>query len=148
MDVASNNPLQVLLVEDNPGDVMLITGYFKESISAPVMHVVSDGNEATAFLQQQKAYTQAPRPNLILLDLSLPGKSGWEVLAEIKADPRLRDIPVIALTTCFLDEEVTRAYNLRANCLISKPLVFEEYMRILKAIDDFWLGAVTYPVRR
>lgn len=141
----SAKPIEILLVEDNPGDVRLTVEAFKEGKVRNNLSVVEDGAAALAFLRRQGKYADAPRPDLVLLDLNLPGKDGREVLAEIKADPGLRRIPVIVLTTSQAEQDVLKAYNLNANCYISKPIDLTEFFAVVRSIEDFWLAIVKLP---
>ena len=138
-------PIEMLLVEDNPDDVDLTIEALEDAKIANRLHVVSDGVAALAFLNREGGYVHAPRPDLILLDLNLPKKGGREVLAEIKNDPKLRCIPVVVLTTSSADEDILRAYDLHANCYITKPVDFEQFSRVIHAIEDFWLTVVKLP---
>jgi chemotaxis family two-component system response regulator Rcp1 len=138
-------PVQMLLVEDNPGDVRLTKENLKDAKVTVNLHVVGDGVEAMAFLRQEGKYTGAPRPDLVLLDLNLPKKDGREVLAEIKQDPDLRRIPVVVLTISNAEEDILKSYNLHANAYVTKPLNLEQFARITKAIEDFWLTVVKLP---
>ncbi len=138
-------PIEMLLVEDNPDDVDLTIEALDDAKIANRLHVVSDGVAALAFLHREGGYARAPRPDLILLDLNLPKKGGREVLAEIKNDPKLRCIPVVVLTTSSADEDILRAYDLHANCYITKPVDFEQFSRVIHAIEDFWLTVVKLP---
>ncbi|MDO8567633.1 MAG: response regulator [Dehalococcoidales bacterium] len=147
MDINSGKVIDILLVEDNPGDVRLTLEALKESKVRNNMFVVEDGVEAMEFLRQKGKYAKAPRPDLILLDLNLPRKSGREVLAEVKADNSLRQIPVVVLTVSKSDEDVVRAYDLHANCYITKPIDFEQFMKITKSIEEFWLTIVRLPTK-
>ena len=140
-------PIEILLVEDNPGDVRLTLEVFKESKMHNNLSSVGDGVEALAFLRREGKYIQSPRPDLILLDLNLPKKDGREVLAEIKEDPDLRRIPVVVLTTSRAERDVARSYNLHANCYISKPIDLEQFVTVVRAIEDFWLTIVKLPSR-
>ncbi len=140
-------PIEVLLVEDNPADVRLTEEAFKEGRVVNHLSVVSDGVEATEFLHRTGKYTAAPRPDLILLDLNLPRKSGREVLQEVKADPLLRRIPVMILTTSNAAQDLHRAYNLHANCYIAKPVDFDQFLSVVRAIEHFWFNIVTLPVK-
>jgi len=140
-------PIEILLVEDNPGDVRLTLEVFKESKMRNNLSAVGDGVEALAFLRREGKYVQSPRPDLILLDLNLPKKDGREVLAEIKEDPDLRCIPVVVLTTSQAERDVVRSYNLHANCYISKPIDLEQFIRVVRSIEDFWLAIVKLPPR-
>jgi CheY-like chemotaxis protein len=138
-------PFRILLVEDSPGDVRLIQEAFKEGKLLNSLHVVNDGVEALAFLRRQDKYVQAPRPELILLDLNLPKKDGRELLAEIKADEDLRRIPVVVLTISEAEEDILKSYNLHANCFITKPVEFAKFMGVVKAVEDFWFKIVRLP---
>ena len=137
--------IEILMVEDNPGDVRLTREPMKEGKISNRLSVVGDGVEALEFLRRQGRFAEAPRPDLILLDLNLPRKDGREVLAEVKSDPALRTIPVVVLTTSHADEDVIRAYNLHANCYITKPVDFNQFMKVVQQIDDFWVNLVTLP---
>jgi len=137
--------VEILLVEDNPDDVDLTIEAFKESRSKSHLNVVEDGVEALAFLRRQGVYKAAPRPDLILLDLNLPKKSGHEVLAEVKADPDLRQIPVVVLTTSAADTDVARSYDLAANCFITKPVDLEAFISVVRVVDRFWRDIATLP---
>jgi two-component system, chemotaxis family, response regulator Rcp1 len=139
--------IQVLLVEDNPGDVRLTREAFRDAKVHLDMHVAADGVEAMEFLLRQGAYSQSPRPDLILLDLNLPRKDGREVLAEIKGDPSLMSIPVVILTTSAADADIERSYLLQANCYISKPVDLEGFLTVIRSIDDFWLSVVKLPTK-
>jgi len=138
-------PIKILLVEDNPGDVRLTQEAFKENKVRNSLSVVGDGLEAMTFLRRVDKYTDAPRPDLILLDLNLPKKDGREVLAEIKEDPDLKSIPVVVLTTSKAEEDIIKTYNLHANCYITKPVDLEQFITIVKSIEDFWLTVVKLP---
>jgi CheY-like chemotaxis protein len=140
-------PIEILLVEDNPGDVRLTQEALKDAKVANTLHVVEDGIAALDFLHRRAPYEAVPRPDLILLDLNLPRRNGREVLAEIKSDDRLKVIPVVVLTTSQAEEDVLRAYHLHANCYISKPVDFEQFTTIIKTIEDFWLSIVVLPPR-
>jgi CheY-like chemotaxis protein len=140
-------PIDILLVEDNPGDVRLTQETFKESKILNTMHVVRDGVEAMAFLRQEGEYADAPRPDLILLDLNLPRKDGREVLEEIKDDDQLRRIPVVVLTISYAEEDILRAYNLHGNCYITKPIDLDQFIKVVRGIEDFWLTIVRLPSR-
>ncbi len=140
-------PIDVLLVEDNPGDVRLTREALKEGKVWSTLHVVEDGEAALAFVRQQGSYTNAPRPDLILLDLNLPRKDGREVLALLKADENLKRIPVVILTTSQAEEDIVRAYNLNANCYITKPVDFDQFIKVVRAVEEFWLTIVKLPVR-
>jgi CheY-like chemotaxis protein len=138
-------PIEILLVEDNPGDVRLTIEALKEGKVRNNLAVAKDGVEALAFLRRQGSYTDASRPDLILLDLNLPRKDGREVLAEIKEDPSLRRIPVVVLTTSKAEEDIVRTYDLHANCYITKPVDLEQFISVVRSIDDFWLSVVRLP---
>ncbi len=138
-------PIEILLVEDNPGDVRLTREALKEAKVINRLTVVKDGVEALAFLRRQDPYTQAPRPHLILLDLNLPKKDGREVLAEIKVDEDLKRIPVVILTTSQDERDVFKSYHFHANCYITKPVDLEQFMQVVKSIEEFWLGIVVLP---
>ena len=138
-------PIEVLLVEDSPGDVRLTREALKDAKVQISLHVVSDGMEAMAFLQRTEAHVLAPRPDLILLDLNLPRKDGREVLREIKESETLRSIPVVILTTSASEKDVLRSYQLHANCYISKPVDLEGFLTVVQSIDNFWLSVVKLP---
>jgi chemotaxis family two-component system response regulator Rcp1 len=137
--------IEILLVEDNPGDVRLTVEAFKESKVHNNLSAVGDGVKAISFLRREGKYTDVPRPDLTLLDLNLPRKNGREVLAEIKEDPDLKRIPVIILTTSKAEEDILKTYDLHANCYITKPVGFDQFIEVVKAIEDFWLTTVTLP---
>jgi CheY-like chemotaxis protein len=138
-------PIEVLLVEDNPGDVQLTQIALEESKISVHLSVVEDGVEAMAFLRKQEKYAATPHPDIILLDLNLPKKDGREVLAEIKADNTLKRIPVVVLTTSHAEEDVLKAYNLSANCYITKPVDFDQFVKIVQSIENFWFTIVKLP---
>jgi chemotaxis family two-component system response regulator Rcp1 len=140
-----NGCIQVLLVEDNPGDVRLTKEALKEGKLLNQLTVVGDGVEALSFLRKEGIYADALQPELILLDLNLPKKDGREVLAEIKADPNLRRIPVVVLTTSSAEEDILKIYDLHANCYITKPVDLEQFMGVVKSIEDFWVSVVKLP---
>ncbi len=131
---------EILLVEDSQGDIRLIREALREICGGHVLHVVNDGVEALAFLHRTGAYVSTPRPDLVLLDLNLPRKNGREVLYEIKRDPQLRDIPVIVLTISTAEEDIVTAYRLHANCYVIKPVNLDNFFRVLKAIESYWLS--------
>jgi two-component system, chemotaxis family, response regulator Rcp1 len=137
--------MEVLLVEDNPGDVRLTQEAFQECDVPVHFTVAADGVEALDVLNRRGLHMNSPRPNLILLDLNLPRKNGREVLLEIKADDDLRRIPVIIMTTSTADQDIQRAYNLNANCYITKPVEFEHFVRVVRSIENFWLTTATLP---
>jgi|SRR5581483_3111913 len=142
---AHSRPIEVLLVEDNPADVRLTQEAFKEGRVTNHLSVVNDGVEAMDFLHRAAPYQGAPRPDLILLDLNLPKKSGREVLEEIKADPVLRRIPVMILSTSRADQDLQKAYNLHANCYITKPVDLDQFLNVVRSIEHFWFNIVTLP---
>lgn len=139
--------IEVLLVEDNPGDVRLTREALKDGRLLNNLSVVGDGVEALSFLRRQGKFVEAALPDLILLDLNLPKKDGREVLAEIKADPALRRIPVVVLTTSSAEEDILKTYDLHANCYITKPVDLEQFMRVIKSIEDFWVSVVKLPCK-
>ena len=143
--VERNGPIEILLVEDNPGDVRLTREALKEGKVYSNLHTVKDGVEAMEFLRRQGKFKDAPRPDIILLDLNLPKKDGREVLQEIKTDDLLKRIPVVVLTTSKAEEDVLRTYDLHANCYVTKPVDLEKFMVVVKSIDVFWLTVVTLP---
>ena len=143
--VERNGPIEILLVEDNPGDVRLTKEALREGKVYSTLHTVKDGVEAMEFLRRQGKFKDAPRPDIILLDLNLPRKDGREVLEEIKSDDSLKRIPVVVLTTSKAEEDVLRTYNLHANCYVTKPVDLEKFMVVVKSIDVFWLTVVTLP---
>jgi CheY-like chemotaxis protein len=137
--------VEILLVEDNPADVELTREALEHAKLRNRLHVALDGLAALAFLRRQGPYAAAPRPDLILLDLNLPRKDGREVLAEIKADPNLKVIPVVILTTSQAEEDILKSYALNANCYVTKPVDFAAFMKVVQAIDDFWFSVVVLP---
>jgi chemotaxis family two-component system response regulator Rcp1 len=137
--------VEILMVEDNPGDVRLTQEALKEGKVLNNMHVAEDGVEAMAFLRREGKYADAPRPDVILLDLNLPKKDGREVLAEIKEDPNLRRIPVVVLTVSKAEEDILKTYDLNANCYITKPINLDQFIKVVKSIEQFWLTIVTLP---
>ena len=139
--------IDVLLVEDDPGDVLLIKEAFEDNKVRNRLHVVSDGVEAIEFLRKQGASGSAPTPDLVLLDLNLPRMDGREVLAEIKADEDLRQIPVVVLTTSKAEEDVLRSYKLHANAYVTKPVDFDRFIEVVRQIDDFFVTVVKLPSR-
>lgn len=141
----STRPVEILLVEDNPGDVRLAIEALKEGKVVVNMSVAGDGVEAMEFLRRQGKYADAPRPDLILLDLNMPRKDGREVLAELKADDELKRIPVVVLTTSKAEEDIVKTYNLNANCYITKPVDLDQFIHVVKSIHDFWLTVVKLP---
>ena len=138
-------PIQLLLVEDNPGDVLLSRKTFRDTNKYVHTHVVSDGVEAMAFLRKEGPFTRAPRPDIILLDLNLPRMDGREVLAQIKADDSLKMIPTVVLTTSDAEADIIRSYQLQANCYLCKPVELAAFEKLAKSINDFWLTSVKLP---
>ena len=147
MTTSRRTPVDVLLVEDSPGDVRLTREAFREANPAVQMHVASDGIEAMAFLRQEGANADAPRPDFILLDLNLPKMYGREVLALIKDDDSLRTIPTIILTTSEADADILHSYELNANAYLRKPVTLEAFEALVRSINDFWLTKVMLPQR-
>ncbi|MBI2924168.1 MAG: response regulator [Verrucomicrobia bacterium] len=145
MTQSAGRPIEILLVEDNAGDARLTVEIFKDAKVRNNLSRVADGVEALEFLRRQGPFGQAPRPDLILLDLNLPRKDGREVLADIKADDNLRRIPVVVLTTSDAEEDILRAYNLNANCYVTKPVDLDQFLRVVKTIEEFWLTIVKLP---
>jgi CheY-like chemotaxis protein len=138
-------PVEILLVEDSPSDADLTADALSEGKVLNNLHWVEDGVEALAFLRRQGKHGDAPRPDIILLDLNLPKKDGREVLAEVKADPSLKLIPVVILTTSAAERDILRTYELNANCYITKPIGLEQFMEVVKLIETFWLAVVQLP---
>lgn len=141
----SGKPIEILLVEDNPADVRLTEEALKEGKVRNNLHVTRDGVDALEFLMRVGKYADAVRPDLILLDLNLPRKDGREVLAAIKADPDLKLIPVVVLTTSSAEADILKSYKLHANCYITKPVDLDQFVKVVKSIDDFWLTVVRLP---
>jgi two-component system response regulator len=143
---ASNiQPIEILLVEDNPGDARLTQEVLKDSKIRNNLHIVADGVEAMAFLRREGQYASAPRPDIILLDLNLPRMDGREVLKAIKADESLRRIPIVIMTTSDDEHDILAAYDLYANCYITKPVDFQRFIEIVKTIENFWFSIVRLP---
>ncbi|RSM36109.1 response regulator [Amycolatopsis balhimycina DSM 5908] len=140
-------PIDILLVEDDPGDVLMTREAFEHHKIRNALHVVSDGVEALEFLKREGRFGEAPRPGLILLDLNLPRKDGRELLGEIKRDPGLCTIPVVVLTTSEAEEDILRSYELHANAYVTKPVDFEKFIEVVRKIDDFWVTVVQLPHR-
>ena len=138
-------PINILLVEDNPGDVRLTQEAFREGNITVNLDVARDGVEAIAYLRKQVPFTDAITPDLILLDLNLPKRDGREVLAEVKADPDLKRIPVVVLTTSNAEADIMKTYNLHVNCYINKPVDFDRFFEIVQKIEDFWLSTAVLP---
>lgn len=142
---AFGKPVEILLVEDNPGDVRLTVEALKDGKLRNSLSVVKDGVEALALLRRQGQYAEAARPDLILLDLNLPRMDGREVLAQIKQDPSLRRIPVVVLTSSHAEQDIIRSYDLQANCYITKPVDLYQFATVVKSIEDFWFTIVKLP---
>jgi CheY-like chemotaxis protein len=142
---SSLHPIEILLVEDNPGDSRLAKEALKESKLKNNLYVAEDGVEAMNFLYKTGKYSKMPRPDLVILDLNLPKKDGREVLAEIKNDDNLKRIPVVILTISKAEEDILKTYNLHANCYVTKPLDLDQFMKVVKSIEDFWLTIVKLP---
>ena len=140
-----NDPVVILMVEDNPTDVLIAREGFSGAQMRNTLHVANNGVEAIEFLNQRGKYAAAPRPDLIVLDLNMPRKNGQEVLAEIKADDNLKHIPVVILTTSKSKDDISKAYGLHANSYISKPVDFDEFTKVVQTIQDFWFSVVTLP---
>lgn len=138
-------PIEILLVEDNPGDVRLTVEALKEAKVRNNLRIVTDGEDAMDVLYRRGKYTNATHPDLILLDLNLPKKDGREILAEIKKDTVLKRIPIVILTTSSAEEDILRAYDLHANCYITKPVDFDQFMKVVQSIESFWLTIVCLP---
>jgi len=138
-------PIEILLVEDNPGDVRLTREALTANKIRNTLHVVADGVQALAFLRKQGKHANAPRPHIILLDLNLPKKDGREVLAEIKGNGDLRRIPVVILTTSGAEEDILKAYDLNANCYVTKPVNLDSFIKVVRSIESFWLTIVELP---
>jgi CheY-like chemotaxis protein len=148
MEHISVRPIEILLIEDNPGDARLTQEALREARVSNRLSHVHDGVEAMAFVRGEPPFADAPRPDLILLDLNLPRKDGREVLAELKDDPVLRLIPVVVLTTSEAEQDVLRTYELHGNCYITKPVDLEKFLHIVRAVESFWLAIVKLPGRR
>lgn len=144
-NVANAEPIEILLVEDNPGDARLTVEALREARVPTRLHIVDDGIKALVFLRREGEYATAPRPRLILLDLNLPGKHGREVLAELKDDRELKRIPVVVLTTSELEQDILKAYDLHANCYIAKPADLDAFSTFVKSMEDFLLTIVKLP---
>ncbi|HLI10852.1 MAG TPA: response regulator [Alphaproteobacteria bacterium] len=144
-DTRPARPVEILLVEDNPADARLTRELLREGKIHNSCHHVIDGVEALRFLRREGDYAAAPRPDLILLDLNLPRKDGREVLADLKADPKLRNIPVVVLTTSEAEQDIVKTYELHANCYITKPVGLDKFITIVRAIESFWLTVVKLP---
>lgn len=145
MAVSGSRPIEILMIEDNPGDVRLARENLKEAKISNRLNVVADGAEALAYLRQEGRYAEAARPDLILLDLNLPRKNGQEVLAELKSDEKLRRIPVVVLTSSEAEEDIIKAYDLHVNSYVTKPVNLDQFIRVIRSIEDFWLAIVRLP---
>ena len=145
MSIDIGRPAEVLLVEDSPGDVRLTREALKEGKVRNNLSVVNDGVEAMEFLRREGKYADAPRPDIVLLDLNMPRKDGREVLAEMKSDEALKRIPVVILTTSEAEQDILRTYDLHANCYLTKPVDLEQFISIVKSVEDFWLTIVQLP---
>ncbi|GBE05850.1 MAG TPA: response regulator [Nitrospirae bacterium] len=144
----SMRPFNILLVEDNAGDIRLVKEGLKEGKLYHNLHVVEDGEKAMEFLRQEAEFSGAPRPDIVLLDLNLPRKDGREVLAEIKNDMKLKNIPIIVLTTSDAEQDITKTYEHHANCYVTKPVDFEQFNRVITAIEKFWFTIAKLPGAR
>jgi len=142
---AINKPVEILLIEDNPADARLVVEVLKDSKIKNKMHVIEDGVTAMDYLHQEGKYKDCSRPDIILLDLNLPKKDGREVLKEIKEDPKLKCIPVVILTTSSTKEDINQTYSNHANCFITKPVDFDQFLKVVQSIEDFWLTGVRLP---
>lgn len=145
MESKVNREVEFLLAEDNPGDVRLTQEALRDSKIRNNLNVVTDGMEALAFLRKQGKYADSPTPDVVLLDLNLPKKDGREVLAEIKSDPVLKRIPVVIITSSEAEKDILRTYDLHANCYVSKPVDLDQFIRVIQAIENFWLTIVKLP---
>jgi CheY-like chemotaxis protein len=145
MNTQETRPIEILLVEDSPSDTELTLEALKDFKVRNHVSVVEDGVQAMLFLRRQGPYAEAPRPDLIMLDLNLPRRDGREVLADIKGDENLKSIPIVVLTTSRADQDILRAYQLNANCYINKPVDFNQFLEVVRSIESFWLYVVTLP---
>jgi len=145
MNRAPGEPVQILLVEDSPGDIRLTREVLRDAKIANELHIVGDGDAAMKFLRREDEHSDAPRPDLILLDLNLPRKDGREVLGELKEDAELHRIPVIVLTTSAAEQDILRSYDLQAACYITKPIDLDEFIAVVRSIEAFWLSIVRLP---
>jgi CheY-like chemotaxis protein len=146
-DVRTGRAIEILLVEDNPADVRLTEEALREGKVHNRLHVVHDGVDALAFLRREPPFTGVPRPDVVLLDLNLPRMDGRAVLSAVKADPKLRRIPVVVLTTSTAEEDIVGSYNLHANCYITKPVNLQQFMKVVRTVEDFWFEIVCLPPR-
>ena len=140
-----NRPAEILLVEDNPGDVELVHEALESGRVLNRISVTPDGEAAIAFLRRETGFEEAPRPDMVLLDLNIPKKDGFQVLKEIKGDPVLANIPVVVLTTSHADRDILKGYRLQANCFVSKPVDVDEFLRVVRSTGEFWLSIVKLP---
>ena len=147
-DANAGRPIEILLVEDNAGDVRLAREGLRECKLLNNLSVAEDGVKALAFLRKEGEYAKAPRPDLIMLDLNLPRKDGREVLKEIKEDDSLKSIPVVILTTSKAEEDIVKSYSLHANCYVTKPLAIDQFINVVQAIESFWFTIVKLPPRQ
>jgi CheY-like chemotaxis protein len=141
----TTHPIEILLAEDNPGDVRLTREAIKDAKVHNRLHVVTDGVEAMAFLRHEGNYAAAPRPDLILLDLNMPRMDGREVLKQLKSDDNFRRIPVVIITSSQAEEDILKAYDLQANCYVTKPVDLEQFMKVIRSVEEFWLTVVKLP---
>lgn len=141
----SGKPIEILMVEDNPGDIRLTKEALRANKVRNNMSTALDGEDALAFLRKQGKYKSAPKPDLIILDLNLPRKNGMEVLKELKEDPVLKRIPVVILTTSRAEEDIIKSYDLHANCYVTKPVDLDQFMKVVRSVEDFWLEIVKLP---
>ncbi|WP_275882483.1 response regulator [Halorhabdus sp. BNX81] len=141
----TGQPVEILLAEDNPGDAKLTQKAFEEGNILNNLHVVEDGAEAMDFLNQRGEYAEKTRPDLVLLDLNMPKKDGWDVLEEINDDPELRRIPVIVLTSSEAESDIVKSYDLQANAYLSKPVDYSGFMDVVRSLEEFWLSVVKMP---
>lgn len=144
-EAVSARAVDILLVEDNPGDVELAREGLRQGRIRSTLHVVADGLEASAFLHRKGAYAARPRPDMILLDLNLPKRDGRDLLREIKEDKELKQIPIVILTTSAAEEDILRSYSLHANCYVTKPLGIDQFLQVVRAIENFWFTIVKLP---
>jgi CheY-like chemotaxis protein len=147
MNDTDPRPVEILLVEDDEGDVLLTTEALEASKITNIMHVARNGEEALAFLRRDEGFADAPRPDIVLLDLNLPRVDGREVLAQLKDDPDLRRIPIVVLTTSEAEEDILRSYDLHANAYVTKPVDFERFLHVIQSIDEFFVTVVKLPPR-
>ena len=141
----ATKPIEILLVEDSPADILITREAFQDARLLNTIHVAEDGIQALEFLRREGSHASAPRPDLILLDLNLPSKNGREVLAEIKENPEFKSIPVVILTTSNADEDILKAYDLHANCYVVKPVGFDNFLKAVQSIENFWFSVVKLP---